>query len=141
MDFPKADPEDIEAAVTRSGGFLGQARTLLTQGVEASPQTGQFVQAFAGRDALLLTQTLVPMEKWKREALTEILQQWLTLLEGALMRRSGGGAVSALSRELAQRRTAAELYSGVTALKKALDYTMSNVSPAAVCGWLSWELR
>lgn len=141
MDFPKADPEDIEAAVTRSGGFLGQARTLLTQGVEVSPQTGQFVQAFAGRDALLLTQTLVPMEKWKREALTEILQQWLTLLEGALMRRSGGGAVSALSRELAQRRTAAELYSGVTALKKALDYTMSNVSPAAVCGWLSWELR
>ena len=99
------------------------------------------MQAFAGRDALLLTQTLVPMEKWKREALTEILQQWLTLLEGALMRRSGGGAVSALSRELAQRRTAAELYSGVTALKKALDYTMSNVSPAAVCGWLSWELR
>ena len=27
------------------------------------------------------------------------------------------------------------------ALKKALDYTMSNVSPAAVCGWLCWELR
>ena len=27
------------------------------------------------------------------------------------------------------------------ALKKALDYTLSNVSPAAVCGWLSWELR
>ena len=57
------------------------------------------------------------------------------------MSRSGGGAVSALSRELAQRRTAAELYSGVTALKKALDYTLSNVSPGAVCGWLSWELR
>ena len=141
MDFPKADPEDIEAAVTRSGGFLGQARTLLTQGVEVSPQTEQFVQAFAGRDALLLTQVLVPMEKWKREALTEVLRQWLEILEGALMNRSGGGAVPALARELAQRRTAADLYRGVTALKKALDYTLSNVSPAAVCGWLSWELR
>lgn len=140
-DFPKTSGEDIEAAAVRGGGYLGQARTLLAQGAEIPPQTEQFVEAFARRDALLLTQVLVPMEKWKREALTEILQQWLTLLEGALMRRSGGGAVSALSRELAQRRTAAELYSGVTALKKALDYTMSNVSPAAVCGWLSWELR
>ena len=55
--------------------------------------------------------------------------------------RACAGAVSALALELARLRTAAELYGGVTALKKALDYTMSNVSPAAVCGWLSWELR
>ena len=32
-------------------------------------------------------------------------------------------------------------YGGIQALRKALEYTMSNVSPAAVCGWLSWELR
>ena len=140
-DFPKASPEDIEAAMSRSGGFLGQARTLLSEGAEIPPQTEQFVEAFGKRDALLLTQVLVPMEKWKREALLEILRQWLEILEGALMSRSGGGAVSALSRELAQRRTASELYSGVTALKKALDYTQSNVSPGAVSGWLSWELR
>ena len=140
-DFPKASPEDIDGAVNRSGGFLGQARSLLAEGGEVPPQTEQFVQAFSKRDALLLTQTLVPMEKWKRDPLSEILQQWLEILEGALMSRSGGGAVSALSRELAQRRTAAELYSGVTALKKDLDYTLSNVSPAAVCGWLRWELR
>lgn len=140
-DFPKASQEDIEAAAVRGGGFLGQARTLLSQGAEIPPQTEQFVAALAKRDALLLTQVLVPMEKWKREALTEILEQWLEILEGALLNRSGGGAVPALARELAQRRTAADLYRGVTALKKALDYTMSNVSPAAVCGWLSWELR
>ena len=140
-DFPKASQEDIEAAAVRGGGFLGQARTLLSQGAEIPPQTEQFVAALAKRDALLLTQVLVPMEKWKREALTEILRQWLEILEGALLNRSGGGAVPALARELAQRRTAADLYRGVTALKKSLDYTMSNVSPAAVCGWLSWELR
>ena len=138
VDFPKADPEDIETAVTRSGALLGQARTLLTQGAQVSPQTEQFVEAFAGRDALLLTQTLVPMEKWKRETLTETLQQWLSLLEGALMSRSGGEAVSALSRKLAQHRTTEALYDGVTALKKALDYTMSNVSPAAG-GCLRWR--
>ena len=140
-DFPKASQEDREAAAVRSGGYLGQARTLLAQGAEVPLQTEQFVEAFARRDTLLLTQVLVPMEKWKREALTEVLRQWLEILEGALLNRSGGGAVPALARELAQRRTAADLYRGVTALKKALDYTLSNVSPAAVCGWLSWELR
>lgn len=140
-DFPKAAPEDIDGAIARSGGLLGQARTLLRSGEGIAPQTEQFIQAFARRDGLLLTQVLVPMEKWKRDALAEVLSQWLELLEGALMSRSGAGAVSPLARELAQRRTAADLYSGVAALKKALDYTMGNVSPAAVCGWLSWELR
>lgn len=140
-DFPKASQEELEAAILRSGGFLGQARSLLGSGAGASPQTEQFVEAFARRDALLLTEVLVPMEKWKREALTETLGAWLELLEGALMSRSGAGVISPLSRELAQRRTASDLHSGILALKKALDYTMSNVSPAAVCGWLSWELR
>ena len=140
-DFPKASSEDIEAAAVRSGSFLGQAFALLRQGAEVPPQTEQFVEAFAKRDALLLTQILVPMEKWKREALAEILRQWLEILEGALMNRSGSSAVSSLARSLAQARTASELYSGVSTLKKALDYTLSNVSPAAVCGWLSWELR
>ena len=44
-------------------------------------------------------------------------------------------------RELARQRSAAEIYEGVLALKKALAYTQSNVSPAAVCGWLTWALR
>ena len=141
LDFPKAAGEDIAAAVERSGGLLGQARTLLAQGEEIPPQTEQFVHAFSRRDGLLLTQTLTPMEKWKRDALTEILEQWLGLMEGAMMNRCGMMAFSGLSRELAQSRTAADLHSGVVTLKKALEYTGSNVSPAAVCGWLSWELR
>lgn len=141
QDFPRASGEDIAAAVVRSGGFLGQARALLASGESMAPQTRDFSQAFARRDALLLTQILTPMEKWKRDALSQTLEQWLELLEEALMSRSGMDAISPLARELSQRRTAAELHSGVLTLKKALDYTMSNVSPAAVCGWLSWELR
>ena len=140
QDFPGASGEDIAAAIARSGGFLGQARTLL-DGNGLAPQTEQFVRAFAGRDALQLTQVLVPLEKWKRDALADLLKQWLAQLEEALMCRSGMGTVSPLARELAQRRTATDLHGGVLALKKALDYTMSNVSPAAVCGWLVWELR
>ena len=141
LDFPDAEDADIRAAVFRSGAFLGQARKLLEAGSQLPPQTEQFVRAFSSRDNLLLTQTLVPMEKWKRDPLAEILEQWLELLEGALTSRAGLEAVSAHSRELAQQRTAAEIHDAVLAVKKALDYTRSNVSPAAVCGWLFWALR
>lgn len=141
LDFPKAEEADITAAIFRSGSFLGQARKLLEAGGELSPQTEQFVRAFGERDSLLLTQTLVPMEKWKRDALAEILTQWQELLEGALTSRGGLEAVSAYSRDLALRRSAAEIHEGVQAIRKALDYTQSNVSPAAVCGWLAWALR
>ena len=140
-DFPQAQPGDIDAAIYRSGGFLGQARELLESGDSLPPQTEGFVRAFAAKDALLLTQTLVPMQKWKRDALAEILVQWLELLESALSSRSGVQAVSAHARQLAQTRTAGELYGAVRCLKQAVEYTQSNVSPAAVCGWLEWALR
>jgi len=141
LDFPEHSGEDLQAAMARSGGFLGQARALLEGGTEVPPQTEAFVNAFAHKDALLLVQTLAPMEKWKRDALAELLQQWLELLENALLSRSGIRVISPQARALAQVRTAAELRSGTQALKKAIDYTQSNVSPAAVCGWLAWELR
>ena len=141
LDFPKATEEDIAAAIFRSGSFLGQAREQLKNGDGLPPQTESFVKAFANRDSLLLTQTLVPMEKWKRDALAEILAQWLELLESALTCRGGLTAVSSHGRELARQRSGVEIYEGVQALKKALEYTQSNVSPAAVCGWLVWVLR
>ena len=118
-----------------------QARELLENGDGLPPQTESFVQAFANKDSLLLTQTLVPMEKWKRDALAEILAQWLELLESALTSRAGMTAVSTHGRELAKNRSAVEIYEGAQTLKKALAYTQSNVSPAAVCGWLAWTLR
>ena len=84
---------------------------------------------------------LVPMEKWKRDPLAQILQQWLELAENALVSRSGMSAVSPLARQLSQARTAEDLLEICAVLKKALTYTQSNVSPAAVCGWLAWALR
>lgn len=140
-DFPDAQDGDIAGAIARSGGFLGQARKLLEAGSALSPQTEGFLRAFSSRDPLLLVQTLVPMEKWKRDALVETLAGWLELLESALASRGGVQAVSPHARRLAQDCTAGQLHQGVLCLKKALDYTQSNVSPAAVCGWLEWALR
>lgn len=141
QDFPKASDEDIAAAAVRSGGFLGQARELLRSGDAIPPQTEDFVRSFAARDALGLVQTLTPMEKWKRDALAPILQSWLALLEEALVCRTGGAAVSKHARQLAQSRGSADLYDAARQIKKALEYIRSNVSPAAVCGYLQWALR
>ena len=73
-EFPQAQEEDITAAIDRSGGFLGQAMSLLSGGGELPQQTRDFVQAFSARDALGLMQTLTPMEKWKRDALADTLE-------------------------------------------------------------------
>ena len=139
--FPEADPEDLEAAILRSGGFLGQAMSLLEGGTVLEPQTEAFAEAYARKNNLELVRTLVPMEKMKRDPLFALLQQWMNLMEEALICRSGVRTVSPLSRKLASARSSTELYAAAEALRKAADYLQSNVSPAAVCGYLSWALR
>ena len=139
--FPDADPQDLEAAALRSGGFLGQAMDLLNGGTLTEPQTESFAEAFAEKNSLELVRTLVPLEKWKRDPLYALLKQWLELLEEALICRSGVRTVSPLSRKLASARSSQELYEAAEILRKSADYLQSNVSPAAVCGYLSWALR
>ena len=140
LKYPKASAEDIAAAIMRSGGWLGQAQELL-EGGEIPPQTADFVRSFAARDTMGLVNVLVPMEKWKRDALLELLTDWQMLVEDALACRAGLPSTSPLARELSQGRTAPELMQALKALQKAAQYAQGNVSPAAVCGWLAWELR
>ena len=140
LKYPKASAEDIAAAIMRSGGWLGQAQELL-EGGEIPPQTADFVRSFAARDTMGLVNVLVPMEKWKRDALIDLLTDWQMLLEDALACRAGLPSTSPLARELSQGRTAPELMQALKALQKAAQYAQGNVSPAAICGWLAWELR
>ena len=140
-DFPQAEEADVDAAVSRSGGFLGQAQELMENGGTLPSQTEEFAQALASRNALALTEVLTPMEKWKRDALLDILQSWLELTEMALVCRSGVQVQSALARKLAAGCSGPQLHDAAESLRKAAQYTMSNVSPAAVCGWLAWALR
>lgn len=139
--FPEASHEELTAAADRSGGWLGQAMKLLEEGIQADPNTERFIEVFCRRDALGLAQTLVPMEKWKRDALIPMLESWLRILEEALALGSGGTAVAALARRTAAERTSRDIYAAVQALKKAIGCAQSNVSPGAVCGWLLWELK
>lgn len=140
-EFPKASPEDISAAVFRSGGFLGQAKALLENGAALPPQTQSFAESFAARDAYGLTATLVPMEKWKRDAFIPVLQQWVTLLEGSLACRAGMPESNPLARAISAQRSSRDLMQAISHLQKAIEYAQGNVSVAAICGWLSWQLR
>ena len=140
-EFPDADPETVTAAAERSGGYLGQAKKILEENLTLPPQVQQLATAFGNRDALLLTQTLIPMEDWKGDKLREALYQVQTVFQQALLARSGLKATSKSAQELAKLRNAQELNDAVSCLKKADLYLQGNVAPAAVCGWLSWALR
>ena len=140
-EFPKADPADLDAAILRSGGYLGQAKQFLQEGAALPKEAQALLQAFAARDSLALVQTLAPMEKWKRDALTDTLSTSLELMESALALGMGGISATTAARELANRCGSQDIYSAIIALKKALVYLQGNISPAAVCGWLTWQLR
>jgi DNA polymerase-3 subunit delta' len=139
--FPNAQMETISAAISRSGGYLGQAKALLEQGEDADPQTEAFVEAFARRDAMGLVSVLVPMEKWKRDQLIPMLRQWIELLENALTCRAGMDAVNPMAKKLAAARPGKDLLAAIQQLQKCADYAQGNVSPAAICGYLQWALR
>ena len=141
QQFPEAEADAINAACSRSGGYLGQAIQLMEEGGEIAPHVLMFVDALSNMAPMTLMQLLVPMEKWKRDMLLPALNQWLETVQAALACRAGLPAVSPQARSLSLSRTPAELMHIVTCLKKAIEYTQSNVSPAAVCGWLEWSLR
>ena len=139
--FPNAEPDDITAAIRRSNGYPGQAKELLESGENLPPEAEAFVKSFAAKDAMGLTQVLVPMEKWKRDQALPVFELWLSALQEGLACRSGMAAAGRAAKMLAQNRSAKDLLSAVKALQKAIEYTQGNVSVAAVCGWLTWTLR
>ena len=139
--FPQADEATLAAVMEQSGGYLGQAKTLMEAGVTADPQTQAFVQAMCSRDPMQLLQLLVPMEKYKRDQLIPILTRWKDLLQQAILCRSGMQSLSPVARQLAAKRTSADLLNAVRELEKTIEYAQGSVSVAAVCGYLEWTLR
>lgn len=140
-EFPQAEPQLVEDTIVRSGGFLGQAREILAQGSDLLEQTESFVRAFCERSAVGLVQTLTPMEKWDRERFIPMLEQWLQILQSALLYRSGGAAPWPAARLLSQSRSGRELAEAIDLIQKSIAYAQGNISVAAICGYLAWQLR
>ena len=137
--FPGIDQAQLEAAAERSGGYLGQAAELLGEGDVVSQRAKQFAKAFTESDRVAMTRLLVGMEKWKRDQAAAEMEQWLHLLQNAFSCRGGLPAVTAEIKALS-RKDPAGLLNGIRELEKALTYLKANVSVAAVCGYLQWEL-
>ena len=139
--FPDAAADAIDAAYSRSGGYLGQAMELLESGTSLLPETEAFLEAFRERDNMGLTMLLVPMERYKRDKLIPVLQQWSELLQQALVSRAGGRALLPQAAALGQIRDPKDVLKALRAIQKSIEYANGNVSCAAICGWLVWELR
>lgn len=139
--FPDAEESAIDAAIGRSGGYLGQALALLESGTDLFQETEAFLEAFTQRDELALARLLVPMERYKREKLIPILEQWADVLQQALVARVGGKALLPKARELGQIRDPKDVLCAIRAIQKTIEYAKGNVSCAAICGWLTWALR
>ena len=140
-EFPDTAEDMREAAIHRSGGYLGQSKQILAEAEEASPQTEEFARAFAARDRLGIAMLLVSMEKWKRDKFTEELSVWATLLRGALVYRSGQTGATEAEQALGAARSARELMGAYKEIQNAMQYAQGNVSVAALCGKLLWQLR
>ena len=138
--FLQADSDTIQSAITRSGGFLGQALALMEEGSQLPAQTAAFLSAYASRDSFGLLQVLIPMERMSRDQLIPLLSQWREFLEGALVYRTGMGATP-MAKEISSARSGQELLLAIRHLEKTIEYAQGNVSPAAICGYLSWHLR
>ena len=139
--FPEADPSTLEAAIARSGGYLGQAMEMIQTGADLLPETTAFLDAFIHRDAMKLTEVLVPMERYKRDKLIPVLEQWQDLLQQALVSSSGGKALLPQAKELGRIREPKDVMRALQDVKKTIEYAKGNVSPAAICSWLCWTLR
>ncbi len=139
--FPQADPQTMDAAINRSGGWLGQAQKLLLSGESWLPQTKDFAAAYVKKDTMALLQLTVSMEKMKRDQLIPILTQWQELLSSALLCRGGLPPLDSLVRTLAESRTSRDLSCACDALSLGILRLQGNISPGAVCGALVWQLR
>ena len=140
-EFPGASEESVEGAIWRSGGFLGQAKEILAEGAAYTQQTKAFVESFGKKDPLGLLHLLMSMERWKRDDLCDVLNQWIQLLQQAILSRSGLPVLSNDARMLSSARSPQDLKKAIVELKKMIEYLQGNVSPAAVCGHLMFALR
>ena len=139
--FPDAAPEDLDGAVRRSGGYVGQAIELLRSGLQQEPEVEAFVKSFAARDTMGLLQVLVPMEKKSRDQALPIFHAWKQALQEGLSCRSGMPAVSPSARLLSAERSGKDLLHAIQAMQKAIEYAQGNVSIATICSWLTHTLR
>ena len=134
--FPDHSAADLEAAMGRSGGFLGQAVTLLEGSGLQLPQVEQFAAAYAAHDTLGLAMVFGSMDKYKRNQLAPVLEELQRLLAQSLLARRGCPTLLPQARSIAEQRTAPELLAACRLVQEALDDCWANVGVGNICAGL-----
>lgn len=134
--FPDRSAADLEAAMGRSGGFLGQAVTLLEGSGLQLPQVEQFAAAYAAHDTLGLAMVFGSMDKYKRNQLAPVLEELQRLLAQSLLARRGCPTLLPQACAIAEQRTAPELLAACRLVQEALDDCWANVGVGNICAGL-----
>ena len=137
--FPDAPPDRLRAAALDSGGFLGRAAAMLE--AEPIPQTARFAKAYGTGDTLELLSLFCSMEKFNRDRLLPILQDFRRLIIDALLARQGISVSSPEAGIAAAKRTPQSLLAAAGALEEAAADCRANVNTATICAALFARLR
>jgi len=138
--YPDKSEQQLRAAFVRGGGYLGKTLQILESEL-LLPQVEQMIAGYAARDNYAVLQSLLQMEKWKREQLRPALAQLRLLLCDAMLLRAKRPAAFEGAKRLLENRTGSELLSAAQNLQYAMDALDANAAVGAVIGWLCVHLR
>lgn len=138
--FPALPEGTLSDAAAQSCGCLGTALSLCETGTAPDVRAAEISDALAAGNRLALLEALVPLEKQGRDTLLSIMQTLEAALCSALTARTAGTTPLPLAVRPAHTRSAAQLMTALNAVQTAEDYLRANVSPATVCGYLTWAL-
>lgn len=137
--FPDKDDAALRRALRLSEGRIGKALHALQEDEKPDPLALELCEAYARQDALRLTQTLLQLERRKREQLLPILRQVRATLAQALAKKCG--AAQTEETPFVSARTTADLTKACHALEEAIRAAEANGGVGHVCGFLAVTLR
>lgn len=138
--FPETPEAALLQALEQAEGYLGPACEALKDGIFL-PQTLAIAKSFAARDTLSLLQALVPLEKYKREQLLQIVSELRRLLCTVMRARAGAFRPDEMMQQILLSRTGTEILHAIDILEQAGDDLNNNVGVGAVIGGLCVGLR
>lgn len=138
--YPNCHPDIHKSAIIRCDGWLGQGLALLQENGKQSPQTEAFVKALAENNHMGIVEVLVPMQKWKRDALIAELEKWSEVIHSAIGYRHQFPMPREDAKLLGNALSTNQLIIAARAVRAALEYAHDNVAVTTICGYLEWML-
>ncbi len=126
--YPVADGEKVSAVCGQSGGFLGQAITMMERERLYALPVEAFAEAYGKGDELGVLSVFPPLEKKNRQEVAEILGQIREIITQALAVSRGGTALHPQAKAIGNRQSSQTLFALCGHLQKAMDDCKANVN-------------